>query len=67
MRFSKRVLVVLLLIIAVIANHSCEHFWFTYRIQVVSVFAIASVVLAAVDWRAVQADLGRARARLRGR
>lgn len=74
MRGSRRLAVPLLIIaampyvwFAVVANHSYEHFWFTYRIQVVSVFAIASVILAAVDWRAVQADLGRARARLRGR
>lgn len=35
----------------VVANHSYEHFWFTYRLQLVSVLALFGAIGCLTDWK----------------
>jgi hypothetical protein len=39
------------------SNFAYIHYWFAYRAQVVSVFAIVCLVLSSIDWDGVQEDL----------
>lgn len=33
-----------------VANHSYEHFWFTYRLQIISIMALFSAIGCMTDW-----------------
>lgn len=35
----------------VVANHSYEHFWFTYRLQFISLLALFAAIGSLTDWR----------------
>ena len=35
----------------VVANHSYEHFWFTYRLQLVSILALFGAIGCLTDWK----------------
>lgn len=37
-----------------LASHSERHYWFTYRIQLVTLFALAATYVSLLDWEAVR-------------
>ena len=41
----------------VVANHSYEHFWFTYRLQIISVLALFAAIGCMVDWTKIDGEL----------